>query len=111
MASERPTVLTAQPVTKVQKLFTRLRFLLAVPPAALLFYLVDRGPMWPGLLVVAFGEFFQLWAAAHLHKNVNMVKSGPYRLVRNPMYFGRFFVGPRVPAADLALVSDRRPMS
>ena len=93
MAADKPNLLTAQPVTTFQKLSTRLRFLLAVPAAAALLYFVDRGPLWPGVIVIAFGEFMQLWAAAHLHKNVTMVKSGPYSLLRNPMYFGRFFVG------------------
>lgn len=93
MSADNPNLLTARPVTALQKLFTRLRFLLTVPAAAALLYLVDRGPLWPGVAVIACGEFMQLWAAAHLHKNVRMVNSGPYRLLRNPMYFGRFFVG------------------
>jgi len=53
----------------------------------------DRGPMWPGVVVALFGETIQVWASAHLRKNVEVVKSGPYAWVRNPMYFGRFFVG------------------
>ena len=93
MSVDKPNLFTGRPVTAFQRLSTRLRFLLAVPVAAALLYLVDRGPLWPGALVIAFGEFIQLWAAAHLHKNVTMVKSGPYSLLRNPMYFGRFFVG------------------
>ena len=64
-----------------------------MPAAAALLYFVDRDPLWPGVAVIAFGELVQLWAAAHLHKNVATVKSGPYSLLRNPMYFGRFFVG------------------
>jgi len=93
MSADKPNLLTAQPVTAFQKLSTRLRFLLAVPAAAALLYFVDRDPLWPGVAVIAFGELVQLWAAAHLHKNVATVKSGPYSLLRNPMYFGRFFVG------------------
>ena len=85
--------LTAPPVTKLQRLFTRLRFLLAVPAAGLIVVLTDRGPMWPGVAVALLGEAIQIWASAHLRKNVEVVKSGPYAWMRNPMYFGRFFVG------------------
>ncbi len=85
--------LTAQPVTKLQRFFTRLRFVLAVVGAAVIVVFTDRGPMWPGVVVAIFGEAIQVWASAHLRKNVEVVKSGPYAWVRNPMYFGRFFVG------------------
>jgi hypothetical protein len=93
MSVDRPNLLTSRTVTAFQRLSTRLRFLLALPVAAALLYLVDHGPLWPGAVVIAFGEFVQLWAAAHLHKDVKMVRSGPYALLRNPMYFGRGFVG------------------
>ena len=85
--------LTARPVTKLQRLFTRLRFVLAGVGAAVIVAFADRGPMWPGVVVALFGETIQVWASAHLRKNVEVVKSGPYAWVRNPMYFGRFFVG------------------
>jgi len=93
MSQDNPKGLTAPPVARLQQCFTRLRALLALPAAAALLYLVDRGPVWPGVAVAALGEYWQLWAAAHLHKNVDVVKSGPYALLRNPMYLGRFFVG------------------
>ena len=85
--------LTARPVTKLQRLFTRLRFVLAGVGAVVIVAFADRGPMWPGVVVALFGETIQVWASAHLRKNVEVVKSGPYAWVRNPMYFGRFFVG------------------
>jgi hypothetical protein len=85
--------LTAQPVVKLQRLFTRLRFVLAALGAGVIVLFTDRGPMWPGVVVALLGEAIQVWASAHLRKNVEVVKSGPYGWVRNPMYFGRFFVG------------------
>jgi hypothetical protein len=85
--------MTAPTVIGLTQWFTRWRVLLAVPVVAALFYLVRPGPVWPAVAAAAFGEFIQLWAAAHLHKNVRMVNSGPYGLLRNPMYAGRFFVG------------------
>jgi steroid 5-alpha reductase family enzyme len=49
--------------------------------------------MWPGVLVALAGESLQLWATAHLRKNVQVIRSGPYAWLRNPMYLGRFFIG------------------
>jgi protein-S-isoprenylcysteine O-methyltransferase Ste14 len=77
----------------LQSVGTKLRFVLAIPAVAALFLLVDRGPVWPGAVVALAGEWLQLWATAHLRKNVQVVKSGPYAWLRNPMYAGRFLVG------------------
>ena len=54
---------------------------------------IDKFPVWPGMLVCAFGEAIQVWSASHLVKNEQLINSGPYAYVRNPMYLGRFFVG------------------
>jgi protein-S-isoprenylcysteine O-methyltransferase Ste14 len=42
-------------------------------------------------LVVA-GEALRLWAAGHLSKTVELVTSGPYAHVRNPLYLGRLLL-------------------
>jgi steroid 5-alpha reductase family enzyme len=91
--AERSSWLTSQTVVRLQRLFTRLRFVLAVPAAALIVVFTDRRPMWPGVAVALLGELIQVWASAHLQKNVEVVMSGPYAWLRNPMYLGRFFVG------------------
>ena len=39
-----------------------------------------------------FGELIQMWSSASLEKNEMLTIRGPYCLVRNPMYLGRFFV-------------------
>jgi len=70
--------------------------MLALLLAAALTYLADQGRPSVWLLAagaVLSGELLQVWASAHLHKNVTMVVSGPYSLLRNPMYCGRFLVG------------------
>ena len=53
----------------------------------------DMKMFWYGLPVVVIGELIQMWATSHLHKDTKFTISGPYSHVRNPMYFGRFFVG------------------
>ncbi|MDO8586397.1 MAG: isoprenylcysteine carboxylmethyltransferase family protein [Armatimonadota bacterium] len=55
--------------------------------------LIDRRPLWYGMLVASVGEAIQVWSASHLRKDKQLATSGPYARVRNPMYFGRFFVG------------------
>lgn len=45
-----------------------------------------------GFLVSMVGEFIQLWCFASLDKNATLTIRGPYTMVRNPMYLGRFFI-------------------
>ena len=51
-------------------------------------------PEWllPGFAVSMVGEFIQLWCFASLDKNSTLTARGPYTMVRNPMYLGRFFI-------------------
>ena len=39
-----------------------------------------------------FGEAIQLWCFASLDKGRTLAFNGPYALVRNPMYLGRYFI-------------------
>ena len=48
--------------------------------------------LFPAFLVSLFGELIQVWSFASLEKNRTLVCRGPYSLVRNPMYIGRFFL-------------------
>lgn len=45
-----------------------------------------------GFVVSMFGELIQLWCFASLDKNTTLTVRGPYTMVRNPMYLGRFFI-------------------
>ena len=85
--------LSSRAVSCLQSAGTKLRFVVALPVLVLFFALVDRGPMWPGVALALAGESLQLWATGHLRKNVQVIESGPYAWLRNPMYVGRFFVG------------------
>lgn len=41
-----------------------------------------------GLPVAALGLTIRAWAAGHLRKNQQLTTSGPYAMVRNPLYIG-----------------------
>ena len=60
--------------------------------AVLWFMTRDCRWLWAGLAVSLFGEAIQLWCFAALNKNAELVCQGPYAVVRNPMYLGRFFI-------------------
>lgn len=57
------------------------------------YFIRQAGPwLYAGMGITLFGELWQMWAASHLRKDKSLATSGPYAYVRNPMYFGRFFV-------------------
>jgi protein-S-isoprenylcysteine O-methyltransferase Ste14 len=87
------TWLASTRVRRAQTLASTLRWALALPAVAVVFACADRRPMWPGVALALLGEYVQIWASAHLRKNVDVIMSGPYALARNPMYTGRFLVG------------------
>jgi protein-S-isoprenylcysteine O-methyltransferase Ste14 len=74
------------------------RFLvqMRIPLAMLIIVLVAQfaRPDWllAGFVVSMLGEFIQLWCFASLDKNATLTIRGPYTMVRNPMYLGRFFI-------------------
>jgi protein-S-isoprenylcysteine O-methyltransferase Ste14 len=76
----------------LRKLLVRSRALLAV--AVVVFILWQMNPDWllPGFLVSMLGEAIQLWCFASLDKGRTLACNGPYALVRNPMYLGRYFI-------------------
>jgi protein-S-isoprenylcysteine O-methyltransferase Ste14 len=53
---------------------------------------MDPRYMAAGFAVSLFGELIQLWCFATLDKNQRLCCRGPYSVVRNPMYLGRFFI-------------------
>jgi len=72
--------------------FVKARIPLGVLVAAVLLYFAQPQWFWAGLAVSMFGELIQLWSFASLNKNVNLACNGPYAVVRNPMYLGRYFI-------------------
>ncbi len=71
------------------------RRILALLPVPVLLYFAQ--PNWPffltGVAIVVLGEAVRLWAAGHLRKNQDVITSGPYAHVRNPLYVGTFLIG------------------
>ncbi len=66
-------------------------------PIFLVFFVIlvpQIKPSWflPALVVCLFGELIQLWCFACLDKNKTLGVKGPYVLMRNPMYIGRFLL-------------------
>lgn len=70
----------------------RLRLPIAIVTALLVIHYADPRWLWPGFAISAAGEFIQLWCFATLNKNASLACRGPYAIVRNPMYLGRFFI-------------------
>jgi protein-S-isoprenylcysteine O-methyltransferase Ste14 len=46
-----------------------------------------------GLAVAVAGEAIRIWAAGHLEKGTEITTSGPYRIVRHPLYLGSALMG------------------
>jgi protein-S-isoprenylcysteine O-methyltransferase Ste14 len=69
--------------------------------------LVFARPTWRtwavGLMVALAGECIRIWAAGHLEKGREVTRSGPYRLVRHPLYVGSAVIagGVALAARDL----------
>jgi protein-S-isoprenylcysteine O-methyltransferase Ste14 len=45
-----------------------------------------------GACLAAIGEWFRLWGAGHLTKNVALTTSGPYAYIKHPLYVGTFLI-------------------
>ena len=62
--------------------------------AGLLLYFAR--PTWFSYLIgaglVLFGETVRILAAGHLRKNEDLTTTGPYAYLKNPLYFGTFFI-------------------
>jgi protein-S-isoprenylcysteine O-methyltransferase Ste14 len=75
-----------------RKIFLKLRYLLFLAVLVLLARYAEAARLPAAFLVSLLGEAIQLWSFASLVKNEQLTARGPYVLVRNPMYLGRFFL-------------------
>ena len=46
-----------------------------------------------GLVFIAIGSAVRIWACGYLIKQKQLITAGPYRFIRNPLYFGSFLLG------------------
>ncbi len=46
-----------------------------------------------GIGIIAIGSIIRVWAAGYLIKKNQLITAGPYRFIRNPLYFGSFLIG------------------
>jgi len=98
MATERVTRMGKR--TGLLGWFDRIRFneilrqgigLLLVAVCAY-FAQLDSGTVIVGLAVAAVGQVFRIYAAGFIHKNKQLASTGPYALVRHPLYLGNFLI-------------------
>ena len=77
---------------RLRIILNQLRYPIFLFILILLLTQIQPSLLLPGLLVSLFGELIQIWSFASLDKNQSLATKGPYSLMRNPMYIGRFFV-------------------
>jgi protein-S-isoprenylcysteine O-methyltransferase Ste14 len=76
----------------LRKLLVKLRVPIGIVAMLLLTKYAYSDWLLAGFLVSMFGLFIQIWCFASLDKNATLTARGPYTMVRNPMYLGRFFI-------------------
>jgi protein-S-isoprenylcysteine O-methyltransferase Ste14 len=76
----------------LRKTLVRLRVPLFIALGIALIWYAKRDWFAPALAVSLLGEAVQLWCFASLQKNQVLAANGPYALVRNPMYLGRYLL-------------------
>lgn len=90
----------------VVDLLVRRRVTLGFLTGAVVLFLAQ--PTWTswmaGLVVAALGESLRVWAAGHLEKSREVTRSGPYRLMRHPLYVGSTVIAAGVAIASASLV-------
>ena len=77
---------------RLRYVLLKLRYPISLIALAILIFNIK--PAWfpVGCIVALFGEWIQLLCFASLDKNRMLAVKGPYMLMRNPMYIGRFFL-------------------
>ena len=52
----------------------------------------DTGTVSIGLALAVLGQVFRIYAAGYIFKNKQLASTGPYALVRHPLYLGNFII-------------------
>jgi protein-S-isoprenylcysteine O-methyltransferase Ste14 len=84
----------------IQKYRLKLTFILVL---LILIYATPKNKdvFFLGVSIIMFGEMVRLWASGYLVKLDEVTTSGPYSIVRNPLYAGTFLM-----AIGLCLLSE-----
>jgi protein-S-isoprenylcysteine O-methyltransferase Ste14 len=67
----------------------------------------DSGTVSMGLALAVIGQVFRIYAAGYIFKNKQLASTGPYALVRHPLYLGNFIIlmGFTLASANLYVVA------
>ncbi len=68
------------------------RWPLAIAAAIIFILMMKPQYFWLGLLISLVGEGLQVWCFATLNKKKDLAAKGPYAVIRNPMYIGRYLL-------------------
>ena len=60
-------------------------YFIAVKPSQKLFI--------PGIIIIFFGELLRTWSSGYIKKNSHLTTTGPYSVIRNPLYLGNLIIG------------------
>ena len=73
----------------------RLRVPLGFAAFAVAFWLATPTPgsLIAGAAIAVVGQALRVWAAGHIEKGREVTRSGPYRLMRHPLYVGSAILG------------------
>ena len=73
----------------------RLRVPLGFAAFAAAFWFASPTPrsLMAGLVIALVGQALRVWAAGHIEKGREVTQSGPYRLMRHPLYVGSAIMG------------------
>jgi len=75
------------------KKLTPRRFIVYVCSLAVLILAKPHPILYPiGVCFILMGEGLRLWACGHLRKNKDVITSGPFAHVKNPLYVGTFLI-------------------
>jgi protein-S-isoprenylcysteine O-methyltransferase Ste14 len=96
---------TAERATPLRRL-ARWRVPLGFASAGAAFVLATptESSLLTGLAIALPGAVLRIWAAGHIEKGREITRSGPYRLVRHPLYIGSALLGIGFSAASANLV-------
>ena len=76
----------------LRSLLLKTRIPLGCLASVLLISEIEREWFLPGVLVSLAGALLQLWCFGSLRTNKVLANQGPYSVVRNPMYLGRYIL-------------------